>query len=225
MYYVYQHRRNDTNAVFYVGKGKGYRCNQKTGRNIYWHRVADKHGYLVEKVITGLDEDLALLAECELIDQYKKLNFALSNLAEGGQGTSGYKFTPEQLQNLSAAHVGKKHSAATKAKMSAAKKGKPPNSTGKVYKMKKPMPLELRLKLGEQRRGRVMSEESSMKKSLATKGRPLSESNRANIAKTWADPELRARHSQRMKEVRAMKKMITPPVSPQNTPLPWGSQA
>jgi hypothetical protein len=89
--------------------------------------------------------------------------------------------------------------------------------------MKQPMPLELRLKMSEQRRGRIMSEESSIKKSLATKGRPLSESNRANIAKTWSDPELRARHSQRMKEVIAMKKMITPPVSPANTALPWAT--
>jgi len=207
MYYVYQHRRNDTNAVFYVGKGKGYRCNQKTGRNIYWHRVADKHGYSVEKVLMDLDEDLALLAEYELIDQYKRLNFALSNLSEGGQGTSGYKFTPEQIENVKAAHVGKKHSAETKAKMSAAKKGKPPNNTGKVYKMKEPMPLELRLKLGEQRRGRVMSEESSRKKSLATKGRALSETNRANIKLAWQNPELRAQMSQKIKEVQAAKRL------------------
>jgi hypothetical protein len=224
MYYVYQHRRNDTNAVFYVGKGKGYRCSQKTGRNIYWHRVASKHGFSVEKVITDLDEELSLLAEYELIDQYKRLNFALSNLADGGEGSSGYKFTPDQIETLSAAHVGKKHSAETKAKMSAAKKGKPPNNMGKVYTMKKPMPLELRLKLGEQRRGRIMSEESSCKKSLATKGRPLSQSNREKIKLAWADPEKRAKMSEKMKEIRAMKKLITPPVSPSNTPLPW-SQA
>jgi len=223
MYYVYQHRRNDTNAVFYVGKGKGYRCNQKTGRNIYWHRVANKHGFSVEKIVTDLDEDLALLVEYELIDQYKRLNFALSNLSDGGEGSSGYKFTPEQIENLKAAHVGKKHSAETKAKMSAAKKGKPPNNIGKTYKMKEPMPLELRLRLGEQRRGRIMSEESSKKKSLATKGRPLSESTRAKIAKTWSDPELRKRHSQRMKQVIVTKKLITPPVSPENTPLPWAA--
>jgi hypothetical protein len=221
MYYVYQHRRNDTNAVFYVGKGKGYRCNQKTGRNIYWHRVADKYGYSVEKVIIDLDEELALLVEYELIDKYKKLNFRLSNLSDGGEGTSGYKFTPEQIAKLKIHHIGKKHSAETKAKMSAAKKGKTPNNFGKVYKMKKPMPLELRLKLGEQRRGRVMSEESSQKKSLATKGRSLSREHHEKIKSAWSDPEKRAQHSQRMKEVWAMKKMITPPVSPQNTPLPW----
>jgi len=222
MYYVYQHRRKDTNAVFYIGKGKGYRCNQTTGRNAYWHRVVDKHGFTVEKILTDLDEEFALLAELELIDQYKKLNLPLANLSEGGQGTSGYKFTPEQIKNLAAAHVGHKHSPETKAKMSAAKKGKLPNNTGKAYKMKLPMPLELRLQLGEQRSGRVMSKESSMKKSLATKGRPLSKTNRENIKRTWSDPELRAKQSQRMKEVFAMKK-ITPPVSPTSQPLPWSA--
>ena len=221
MYYVYQHRRNDTNAIFYVGKGKGYRCNQKTGRNIYWHRVVDKHGYSIEKVVTGLDEELALLAEYELIDQYKRLNFVLSNLSEGGEGTSGYKFTPEQRANVKAAHLGKKHSAETKAKMSAAKKGKLPNNTGKVYKMKEPMPLELRLRLGEQRRGRVMSEESSAKKSMATKGRPLSDTNRANIKLAWQNPELRAKMSEKIKSIRVKERLITPPVSPTSQALPW----
>lgn len=133
----------------------------------------------------------------------------------------GQKRSNKAKTNMSKAHVGRRLSDETKAKMSAAKKGKPPNNMGKVYTMKEPMPLELRLKLGEQRRGRIMSEESSRKKSLATKGRPLSETNRANIKKTWSDPELRAKHSQRMKEVIAMKKKITPPVSPELTPLPW----
>ena len=139
------------------------------------------------------------------------------------QSHVGQKRTNEAKANMSKAHVGKKLSSETKAKMSEAKKGKPPNNLGKVYKMKKPMPLELRLKLGEQRRGRVMSKESSIKKSLATKGRPLSETNKENIKRTWSNPELRARHSQRMKEVIAMKKLITPPVSPQNTALPWSA--
>ena len=133
----------------------------------------------------------------------------------------GQKRTDEAKAKMSKTHIGKKLSHETRAKMSAAKKGKPPNNTGKVYKMKEPMPLELRLKLGEQRRGRVMSEESSQKKSLAMKGRSLSREHHEKIKSAWSDPEKRAQHSQRMKEVLAMKKMITPPVSPQNTPLPW----
>ena len=106
--------------------------------------------------------------------------------------------------------------------MSLAKKGKLPNNAGKVYKMKQPMPLELRLKLGEQRRGRVMSIESSIKKSVATKGRPWSDKARQNISAALQTPEYRQKMSKIMKEIRAKKKaMINPPVSPQNTPLPW----
>ena len=138
------------------------------------------------------------------------------------QSNVGKKRSDEAKANMSRAHVGKKLSDETKAKMSAAKKGKPPNNTGKVYKMKLPMPLELRLRLGEQRSGRVMSKESSVKKSLATKGRPLSKTNRENIKRTWSNPELRAKHSQRMKEVFAMKKS-NPPVSPTSQPLPWSA--
>jgi nitrate/TMAO reductase-like tetraheme cytochrome c subunit len=138
------------------------------------------------------------------------------------QSHIGKKRSNEAKANMSKAHVGKKLSDEIKAKMSAAKKGKPPNNMGKVYTMKEPMPLELRLKLGEQRRGRIMSKESSIKKSLATKGRPLSKSNRENIKRTWSDPEVRAKQSQRMKEVFAMKKN-TPPVSPTSQALPWSA--
>jgi len=137
------------------------------------------------------------------------------------EAKKGKKFSPEHIAKLSVTKIGRKASEETKAKMSAAKKGKTPNNFGKVYKMKKPMPLELRLKLGEQRRGRVMSEESSQKKSLAMKGRSLSREHHEKIKSVWSDPEKRAQHSRRMKEVLAMKKMINPPVSPQNTPLPW----
>jgi nitrate/TMAO reductase-like tetraheme cytochrome c subunit len=123
------------------------------------------------------------------------------------QSHVGQKRSDEAKANMSKAHVGKKLSDETKAKMSAAKKGKPPNNMGKVYTMKEPMPLELRLKLGEQRRGRIMSEESSQKKSLATKGRPLSETNRANIKLAWQNLELRAQMSQKIKEVQAAKRL------------------
>ena len=45
MFYIYQHLKADTNAIFYVGKGKGNRCDQKKGRNSYWHKVVNKHGF------------------------------------------------------------------------------------------------------------------------------------------------------------------------------------
>jgi len=46
MFYVYEHTRNDTGLVFYVGKGNGKRLNVgKNGggsRNRYWKHIVPK---------------------------------------------------------------------------------------------------------------------------------------------------------------------------------------
>jgi hypothetical protein len=227
MFYIYQHIRNDNNSIFYVGKGKGYRCNQKIGRNIYWKRVVDKcNGYSIEKVVTNLDEELAFLVEMELIDKYKKLGYKLTNLSEGGEGSTGYKFTKEQIEKTRLANLGKKHSKETKAKMSVAKKGKPPNNMGKVYTVKKPFTEEHKIKMSIAHLGKKQSEETRLKRSLATKGKPKSEETKIRMKLAQSNPEARALQSERMKIIRknnnwSTKKMITPPVSPANTPLPW----
>jgi hypothetical protein len=229
MFYIYQHIRNDNNSIFYVGKGTGYRCNQKTGRNIYWKRVVDKcNGYSIEKVVTNLDEELALLVEMELIDKYKKLGYKLTNLSEGGEGSTGYKFTEEQIEKTRLANLGKKHSEETKFKMSIAKKGKPPNNMGKIYTIKEPFTKEHIEKLRESHRGKKQSEETKLKRSLSTKGKPKSEETKMRMKLAQSSPEARALQSERMKMVRknnnwSTKKMITPPVSPASQPLPWSN--
>lgn len=87
MFYVYEHIRNDTNAIFYVGKGKEYRAYAKRNRNPYWHNVVNKsNGYTVRFVAKGLDEELAYLCEEERIDQLKRLGIELANINAGGAG-------------------------------------------------------------------------------------------------------------------------------------------
>ena len=87
MFYVYEHIRNDTNAIFYVGKGKEYRAYAKRNRNPYWHNVVNKsNGYTVRFVAKGLDEELAYLCEEERIDQLKRLGVELANINAGGAG-------------------------------------------------------------------------------------------------------------------------------------------
>jgi hypothetical protein len=229
MYYIYQHLRNDNNSIFYVGKGKGYRCNQKNGRNIYWRRVVEKcNGFTVQKVATNLDEELAFLAEIELIDKYKRLGLRLANLSDGGEGSSGYVFTDEQREKTRLANIGRKLSPETIAKMSAAKKGKPPNNMGKVYKVKKPFTEEHRAKMSMAHQGKKQSEETRLKRSLATKGRPKSEETKMRMKLAQSSPESRALQSERMKAVRAnkkwsTKKLVNPPVSPSSQPLPWSA--
>jgi len=89
MFYVYEHIRNDTNAIFYVGKGKKERAYRVNDRNEYWKNIVNKTGYTVRFVIKDVDEELAYLAEEERIDQLKRLGIKLTNLTLGGEGASG----------------------------------------------------------------------------------------------------------------------------------------
>lgn len=96
MFYVYEHIRLDTNAVFYVGKGKGRRCFEARRRNQHWKRVVLKAGgFDVRIVVDKIDEELAFLAEQELIAKLKLQGLTLTNITDGGEGTSGYQHTDE----------------------------------------------------------------------------------------------------------------------------------
>ena len=91
IYYIYQHLKADTNEIFYVGKGKCNRMNGLQGRNNYWKNTVKKHGFVAKKLFDNLDE-LALLAEIEIIDVYKRRGIQLVNMTNGGEGTSGHTY-------------------------------------------------------------------------------------------------------------------------------------
>jgi len=237
MFYVYEHLRNDTKQPFYIGKGCGKRARSRFGRTKHWNNIVSKaNGFTVNYLIKDIDENLAFFCEEETIDFYRKKGIEIINLTNGGEGSSGRVVSKETIEKISLknrgvkksekskklmslAKLGKKISEETKAKMSAARKGKPPNNKGKVYKIKSPMPIELRIKLGQLRKGRVMSKESSIKKSLATKGKPKSEETKMRMKLAQSNPELRAKLSAKLKAYHAAK---NPPVSPVTQPLPWG---
>lgn len=122
-FYVYEHTRRDTGQVFYVGKGSGKRanCASRHHRSEFWQRVASKaHGFDVRLVVVGIDEELAFLAERERIDQLRRLGLQLTNLTDGGDGTSGWLKSPEWRAKVGAAHRGKVVSPEVRAKISAA---------------------------------------------------------------------------------------------------------
>lgn len=86
-FYVYEHLRCDNGTPFYVGKGKGQRAwASGRARSQWWNNVASKYGRNVRIVADGLDEELALLAEIELIDAYRRKQVALVNMTIGGDG-------------------------------------------------------------------------------------------------------------------------------------------
>lgn len=86
MYYTYLHRRRDTNAVFYIGKGSGRRAWSRHGRNVWWCRIADKHGFDSELLAHWPTEHEAYSHECLLIDCFRDLESELVNMTAGGDG-------------------------------------------------------------------------------------------------------------------------------------------
>ena len=96
-YYVYFHIRLSNNQIFYVGKGKEKRYKSTSGRNDHWHNIANK-GYYYLIYADNLTEKEAFDLEIKMIKKYKS---QLVNLTDGGEGTSGYKYTKEQKENCS----------------------------------------------------------------------------------------------------------------------------
>lgn len=169
-FYTYLHTRNDTGTVFYVGKGQGDRAYEY-GRNLYWNRIADKHGYSV--IILDkfeLEEDAHSL-ERYLIASYLALGFKLINLTAGGEGVSGLRHTVETKQRLKELATGNKNnlgrspSAEVRAKIKA-KLSNPPEEFRKrlsdAHKGKK-LSLDHRDKIRKSNLGRVTSEETLIK--------------------------------------------------------------
>ena len=154
MAYVYQHIRNDTGNVFYIGigsdkGGKYYRAYRKTGRNNYWNNITNKHGYRVEIVMDNLSWEEAISNERRLISIYGRKN--LCNMTDGGEGTPGWKPTEEQRIEMSRIRKGKcyggrekgfKTPEETRKKISESMKG---NNRNK----RNPVPDETRTKIKE----------------------------------------------------------------------------
>ena len=87
---VYQHRRKDTNEVFYIGiSHEKYRPYSKLSRNVTWKSIVNKHGYEVDILISGCSWEDACKIEKALIKDYGRADLELGplvNLTEGGDG-------------------------------------------------------------------------------------------------------------------------------------------
>lgn len=122
-YYVYRHTSLNTGNPFYIGiggkkenynslKSEYLRAYHKTRRSKGWKEIADGSNYLVEILFEHNDYKVIKEKEKEFIKLYGRIDLesgTLCNLTKGGQGSVGYKFTPEQLFNLSQAHLGIKN--------------------------------------------------------------------------------------------------------------------
>lgn len=129
MYYTYVHRRASDNLIFYVGKGTGKRAWSHKGRSLHWHNVVKKHGICVEIWNTFTDETEAFQNEIDLIAKMKGW-MPLTNKTYGGEGVSGYRYSPDQIERCRVQNTGennpyfgKKHSQELKQKMRELRQG------------------------------------------------------------------------------------------------------
>lgn len=130
MFYTYMHTRNDTNEVFYVGKGKRRRPHDKFNRNRWWWHVVNKVGYTVHVLGIWETDDEALEHEIFLIRTFKEMGYKLVNAVEGGKGCLGMKHTEEARKKMSESRKGKqyalghKHTPEARANMAAGQRGR-----------------------------------------------------------------------------------------------------
>ena len=132
MFYTYVHTRNDTNKIFYIGKGVKYRASAKGSRNAYWHNIVSKYGYKVEILAYWDTEEAALSHERLLIGCFTDMGYELANLTEGGETSSpcqetkdkiskaltGRKRSSEECKNIALGQKNRKHTSEHKAKIS-----------------------------------------------------------------------------------------------------------
>lgn len=109
-FYVYIHRRADNGQVFYIGKGRLRRSNNKSLRSIHWKRTVAKYGYWIEKPQQNMTEENALLLEMWLIARYLHLGYKLCNKTLGGDGCLGMKLTEESRKKCGIKNIGRKWS-------------------------------------------------------------------------------------------------------------------
>lgn len=109
---VYQHRRLDTNEVFYIGIGKERkRAYIKANRSIRWKNIVNKVGYEVDVLIEGCTWEDACRVEAGMIESYGRLDLGtglLINLTIGGDGNAGKILSEEQRKAISIRQKGKK---------------------------------------------------------------------------------------------------------------------
>jgi hypothetical protein len=205
-HYTYLHRKASSGEVFYIGKGSRMRAWDFSRRNPKWKSIHAKHGATVEICGQWNTEQEAMEHEAFLVLCMRDMGFNLANLADGGSGPTGYRFTDEQKARLAQAKAGYKHSEETKRKIGESQKGKIIKPWTDEQRMAaslrskgrkcKPMSDETRRKISENNgsnrpevkakiaaslKGRKATKESLMKRSLSTKGVPKSPEHVAKI--------------------------------------------
>ena len=166
---VYQHRRLDTNEIFYIGIGKTEkRAYSKANRNNYWNHIVEKCGYIVEIKFRDISWELACEKEKEYIKKYGRKDLGLGtlvNMTDGGEGITNIIVSDVERERRRNRLLGTTLSDDIKRQMSESQKGEKNHFFGKKH---------------SNETKQILSE----KISLITKGRKMSDLGRQNISKS-----------------------------------------
>ena len=148
---VYQHRRLDTNEVFYIGIGKtSKRATSTHHRNNHWKSVVTKYGYEADVLIDGLSWQDACEVEAGMIESYGRSDKGMGCLVnqtdgkDGGFGVIVKEETKEKIRQFQLSlnkkgKPGRVQSEETKEKIRLTSTGRKHTEETKA-KMRKPKP-------------------------------------------------------------------------------------
>jgi len=179
---------------FYIGKGFGNRYLEHLMPS-YLKRKSPKSSkikkliklghdltYYIIKIKKNVSEQYAIDFEKELIHIIGRNDLKLgplSNLTDGGEGFSGYKRTPEQIEKVRLKKIGTKMNEHTRNRLQEANTGRvcleeTKEKLRKINLGRKFTP-EHREKLKKSRKGRVFTEETKNKMSISKIGKKQSQ--------------------------------------------------
>lgn len=135
---VYSHREEGSqNPSYYIGKGKGRRPmahfwedslrKRSYKNNIIAKAFHEGRKIFVEILYKGLSDELACALEMYLIAHFGRKNTrtgVLTNLTDGGDGTSGAILSEEHKRQIGERHRGKNHTDESKRLISESLKGR-----------------------------------------------------------------------------------------------------
>jgi hypothetical protein len=169
--FIYCHLKADNFEPFYVGIGrKKSRAHDRRGRNRWHKHVVSAHGLEVNVFGELPDWEAAQWWEKRWIKALKDAGYNLVNQTPGGDGGPTW--------------TGRKHTDATKAKMSLAAKGNKGN-LGRVFSEEHREKLSLSQIGNKKALGRKDSDETRAKKSCSLKGKKFTEEHRKKLKEAW----------------------------------------
>jgi hypothetical protein len=107
-YYVYIHRKATDGSIFYVGKGCKKRAYDTYNRNVYWNKVVTKHGFTAEILFSGMSNADTNNVEVDVIKELRYMGEKLTNMTNGGEGTSGFSLSDSTKEKIRLKHLGKR---------------------------------------------------------------------------------------------------------------------